>query len=103
MTKPMTSTHVTAVLYNEMQSPWDLWIELFPFIFQRSKSTASSSLCALLLKGLCCSLCVHPMKQLSPISPAACDVWGREDPKSWVLWSHLSHCLHMQYWDASQC
>lgn len=46
----MTSTHVTAVLYNEMKSPWDLWIELFPFVFQRSKSTASSSLCARLLK-----------------------------------------------------
>lgn len=49
-TKQMASTHLTAVLYNETKSPWDLWIELFPLVFQRSKSAASSNPCAGLLK-----------------------------------------------------
>lgn len=38
----MTSTLVTVVLYNKIKSAWNLWIELFPFVFQGSKSTASS-------------------------------------------------------------
>lgn len=104
-TKQMASTHLTAVLYNETKSPWDLWVELFPLVFQRSKSATSSNPCAGLLKGsttgLCCSCepCAHPKRQhcsevLTPIAPGCAVPWL--GPKSWGLWSLLSHCLYLQ-------